>query len=81
MLRALAIGATIGAALGTVIFAGYAAAGWWVCTTLPACPGHWLPYLITFAIGVTIFTAAGAGIAIALRGLYRMTRVEADESD
>lgn len=77
MKKALIIGTSIGAALGAIIFAGYSAASWWVCSTLPDCPGHWLPYLVTFAIGTTVFTVAGAGIATTLRGLYNITRVDA----
>lgn len=81
MRKPLVIGASIGCILGAIIFAGYATAGWWVCTTLPACPGHWLPYLLTFAIGVAVFTVFGAAVAMGLRFLYRITRVEADEMD
>ena len=81
MKKALTIGAVIGAALGVIIFAGYAAAGWWVCTTLPDCPGHWLPYVLVFGIGVTIFTLVGAGISTFLRGMYNLTKVEADDKD
>ena len=81
MRKPLIIGASIGCILGAIIFAGYAAAGWWVCTTLPACPGHWLPYLLTIAIGVAVFTVFGATVAMGLRFMYLITRVEADGDD
>lgn len=80
MKKALIIGTSIGAALGSIIFAGYAAASWWVCSTLPDCPGHWLPYLVTFAIGTTVFTAGGATMATTLRCMYNMTRVDAADT-
>lgn len=76
MKRCVKFGAIAGFALGTLIFIGYIITSWWVCTTLLDCPGHWLPYLLIFAIGTTITTILGATTAFILRGLYEFTRVD-----
>ena len=80
MKRYAKIGAVIGFLAGVVVFVGYVATSWWVCSTLLDCPGHWLPYVIIFAIGLTFFTAAGAIAAAFLRGLYEMFRIDGGSS-
>ena len=76
MKRCVTIGAIAGLSIGVLIFLGYVIASWWVCSTLLDCPGHWLPYLLVFAIGATITTLLGATAAFLLRGLYEFTRVD-----
>ena len=76
MKRCIKIGAITGFLVGTIVFAGYALASWWVCSTLLGCPGHWFPYLIIFIIGVAIFTALGTLTAAFLRGMYDRFRVD-----
>lgn len=78
MRNAFILGATIGGALGAVVLIGYAAAGWWVCTSLTDCPAHWLPYLVVYVVGVIGISLASGGIAAGLRFLYRTTRVDVD---
>ena len=75
MRRCIKIGAIGGFLAGTLVFLGYIITSWWVCTTLLDCPGHWLPYLIIYAIGVTIATLIGLVTAVILHTLYRLTRV------
>ena len=75
MKQAVKIGAIVGFALGCLVFLGYVMTSWWVCSSMLDCPGHWLPYLVIFTIGVSVFTLIGAGIAAALRGLYQITKV------
>ena len=70
------IGAAIGFLAGVVVFLGYVATSWWVCTTLLDCPSHWSPYAVIFTIGLTFFTAAGAIAAACLRRLYELLRVD-----
>ena len=76
MKRCVKIGAIAGLVLGILIFIGYTITSWWVCTTLLDCPGHWLPYLLIFAVGATITTLLGAAAAFILRGLYEFTKVD-----
>ena len=76
MRRCIKIGALGGFAAGILVFIGYVITSWWVCTTLLDCPGHWLPYLIIFAIGTTVFTLIGVVLAVVLRGLHSVTRVD-----
>ena len=80
MKRYAKIGAVIGFLAGVVVFLGYIATSWWVCSTLLDCPGHWLPYAVIFTIGLTFFTAAGAIAAAILRGLYEMFRIDGGPS-
>ncbi len=80
MKRYAKIGALIGFLAGVVVFVGYVATSWWVCSTLFDCPGHWLPYVIIFTIGLTFFTAAGAIAGAFLRGLYEMFRIDGSPS-
>lgn len=75
MKRCIKIGALGGFLAGIIVFLGYAMASWWVCSSLRECPGSWVPYLVIFAIGVSIFTLIGLIAAIVLHGLYRITRV------
>ncbi len=76
MRRALKIGAALGFSVGVVIFAGYALASWWVCSSSRICPDHWLPYLVVFMIGVTVFLLLGMVGAAMFRGMYEVTRVD-----
>ena len=80
MRRYVKIGGVVGFVLGSIVFLGYAVASWWVCTSLRDCPGHWLPYLIIFGIGVVAFTVIGIVGAAVLRKLYEWTRVESPTS-
>ncbi len=80
MRRALKIGVALGFSFGVVVFAGYSLASWWVCSSSRLCPGHWLPYLIIFTIGVTIFALLGLAGAAMLRGMYEATRVDGGDS-
>lgn len=76
MKRCIKIGVLAGFLSGIIVFTGYAMTSWWLCTTLRDCPGSWIPYLVIFAIGVTIFTTFGALSAAILRKLYESTRVD-----
>ncbi len=80
MRRCIKIGAIAGFLSGIIVFLGYALTSWWVCSGLLDCPGHWLPYLIIFGIGVTTFTLIGVVTAAILRGLYEFTRVDGSSS-
>ena len=80
MRRCIKIGAIAGFLSGIIVFLGYALASWWVCDSLLDCPGHWLPYLIIFGIGVTTLTLMGVVTAAILRGLYEFTRVDGSSS-
>ena len=80
MRRCIKIGAIAGFLSGIIVFLGYALASWWVCDSLLDCPGHWLPYLIIFGIGVTTLTLMGVVTAAILRGLYELTRVDGPSS-
>ena len=76
MKRCVKIGAIAGFLSGILVFLGYAMASWWVCSSLRDCPGSWVPYLVIFAIGVTVFSLLGSLAAAILRRLYDMTRVD-----
>ncbi len=76
MKRCIKIGAITGFLSGIIVFIGYALASVWVCSSLLDCPGHWLPYLVIFTIGVAVFTLSGALLAAFLRGMYDLTRVD-----
>ena len=76
MKRCVKIGAITGFLSGVLVFLGYAMASWWVCSSLRDCPGSWVPYLVIFAIGVTVFSLLGLLAAAILRRLYDMTRVD-----
>ncbi len=76
MKRCIKIGALAGFLSGIIVFLGYAMASWWVCSSLRDCPGSWIPYLVIFAIGVTMFTALGTLTAAFLRGMYDRFRVD-----
>ena len=76
MRRCIKIGSIAGFLSGIIVFLGYVIASWWVCSGLLDCPGHWLPYLIIFGIGVTTFTLMGVVTAAILHGLYQLTRVD-----
>ena len=69
------IGAIAGFALGVIVFVGYVVTSWWVCSSMLDCPGHWLPYVAIFVVGVSVFTLIGTAVAAALRGLYEITKV------
>ena len=76
MRRCIKIGGIGGAASGLIVFLGYVLASWWVCSGLLDCPGHWLPYLIIFAIGVSVFTLSGLILAAILHWFYQFTKVD-----
>ena len=76
MKRCIKIGTLAGFLSGVIVFIGYAFASWWVCSSLRDCPGSWIPYLVIFAIGVSLFTMVGATIATILHKLYDITRVD-----
>lgn len=76
MKRCIKIGAVAGFASGIIVFIGYVITSWWVCSTLLGCPGHWLPYLAIFGVGVSVFTLMGVTAAAVLHKLYDYFRVE-----